>query len=67
MVTIGIVSRFVVLFFVFVLVFPKASTSKGSHFVSVLFWLFLFLTQKHESHLNLLPSALVSEVTALET
>lgn len=31
----------------FVLLFPKASTSKGSHFVWVLFWLFLFLTQKH--------------------
>lgn len=47
--------------------FPKASTSKGSHFIWVLFWLVLFLTQKHYSHLNLLPSVLVSEVTALET
>lgn len=45
----------------------RASASKGSHFVWVLFWVFLFLTQKCYSHLSLLPSVLASEVTALET
>lgn len=72
MVVIGTVSRLLLFFFggggLFLVLPPsRASASKGNYFVRVLFWVFLFLTQKCYSHLNLLPSVLASVATALET
>lgn len=54
-------------FSVFVLFFsPKLTVAEKVLFGFYFGYLF-FLTQKHYSQLNLLPSVLVSEVTALET
>lgn len=65
----GIVRHFLFLFLWFWFFFSlKASFSKGSHFcLGLILVVFFSLFQKLYPHLNLLPSVLVSEVTALET